>query len=109
MFALLKLAGLALKVIHTQNCQNVPGSPGYPTDTQWKALGESVSGRLVRTIPSGQYCPQTNCTDVEWTSANWPNTVPGAMNMVSGYLLLSGFSLKGFCQFVIQVNFEQVE
>jgi hypothetical protein len=29
------------------------------------------------------YCRQTNCTNAQWTSANWRNTVPGAMCYVS--------------------------
>ncbi|KXN85640.1 Putative glutamine amidotransferase-like protein C13C5.04 [Leucoagaricus sp. SymC.cos] len=70
-------------VVQAQNCRNVPGSPNYPSDSQWQLLNNTVSGRLVHAIPSGQYCRQTNCTDAEWTSANWRNTVPGAMNEVN--------------------------
>ncbi|KAJ3572680.1 hypothetical protein NP233_g2926 [Leucocoprinus birnbaumii] len=68
---------------HALTCRNVPGSPGYPTDRQWQALNESVSNRLVRAIPSGEYCRETNCTDAEWTSAVWRNEIPGAMNTVN--------------------------
>ncbi|KXN85638.1 6-hydroxy-D-nicotine oxidase [Leucoagaricus sp. SymC.cos] len=77
------LTAASVLVIQAQHCRNVPGSPGYPTDGQWQLLNDSVSGRLVRTIPSGEYCRQTHCTDTEWTSANWRNSVPGAMNFVN--------------------------
>jgi hypothetical protein len=90
-FLLLGLAGFTLHAVDARYCRNVPGRPNYPTDAQWQALGESVSGRLVRAIPSGEFCRQTNCTDAEWASANWRNTVPGAMNVVSG----TAYSLRG--------------
>lgn len=77
------LALVAGSLVHAQNCRNIPGSPGFPTNIQWQALNISVSGRLVQVIPSGSICRQTNCTGTEWESANWRNTVPGALNQVS--------------------------
>ncbi|KXN80958.1 hypothetical protein AN958_06549 [Leucoagaricus sp. SymC.cos] len=77
--AFLCLIAASIQVIRALSCRNVPGSPNYPTDSQWKLLNDSVSGRLIRAVPSGLYCRQTNCTDAEWTSANWRNSIPGAM------------------------------
>ncbi|KAF5354162.1 hypothetical protein D9756_007141 [Leucocoprinus leucothites] len=82
-YSLLGLAAAALQSTVARDCRNVPGSPGYPSDAQWQVLTESVSGRLVHAVPSGQYCRQTNCTDVEWASAKWRNEIPGAMNLVN--------------------------
>ncbi|KAF5354160.1 hypothetical protein D9756_007149 [Leucocoprinus leucothites] len=82
-YSLLGFLAITAQLAIAQDCRNVPGSSGYPSDAQWQALGEAVSGRLVRAAPSGQYCRQTNCTDAEWASANWRNEVPGAMSMVN--------------------------
>ncbi|KXN85639.1 hypothetical protein AN958_10976 [Leucoagaricus sp. SymC.cos] len=77
------LVAVLVQVIQAQNCRNVPGSPSYPSESQWQCLNNTVSGRLARAIPSGKYCRLINCTDAEWTSANWRNNIPGAMNMVN--------------------------
>ncbi|KAG6828629.1 hypothetical protein H0H92_007221 [Tricholoma furcatifolium] len=68
------------------NCRNIPGSSGYPTDTQWAALNASISGRLVSVVPSAKYCeelPSGSCTDAQWTSAVFRSDIPGAMNQVN--------------------------
>ncbi|KAJ3575467.1 hypothetical protein NP233_g1082 [Leucocoprinus birnbaumii] len=83
LYQLLGLTLVAAQFADAQNCRNAPGSPGYPSDAQWQALNESVSNRLVHAVPSGSYCRRINCTDDEWTSANWRNEIPGAMNLVN--------------------------
>ncbi|KAF7348764.1 FAD-binding domain-containing protein [Mycena venus] len=67
-------------------CRNVPGSAGFPHASGWQALNESVSGRLVAAVPSAKYCaslPTGACTDAQWKSALFRNTIPGAMNQVN--------------------------
>lgn len=81
--SVLVLAAASLVQAQFKTCRNIPGNPGFPTGAQWQALNVSVFGRLTHVIPSGAFCRQTNCTDAEWESANWRNTVPGAMNSVS--------------------------
>ncbi|KAJ7784953.1 FAD-binding domain-containing protein, partial [Mycena maculata] len=64
-------------------CKNVPGSAGYPNATVWSTLNSTVSGRLVCVVPSAKYCeslPGGACTDAQWASAVFRNTIPGAMN-----------------------------
>lgn len=66
-------------------CRNVPGDPGFPTSADWVALNSSVSGRLVAVVPSAQFCrnlPSGACTDAQWTSSVFRNTIPGALNQV---------------------------
>ncbi|KAJ3575466.1 hypothetical protein NP233_g1083 [Leucocoprinus birnbaumii] len=82
----MKLWGVLILAAYTacaQRCRNIPGSPGYPTTTEWDALDSSVGGRLVQALPSGEVCRLTLCSTADWTSANWRNTVPGAMNQVN--------------------------
>ena len=64
-------------------CRNVPGSPGYPTNEQWAALNNSVSGRLVEIIPFVEFCnTQGGCTAEQSASSSFRAGVPGAMNEV---------------------------
>ncbi|KAJ6518477.1 FAD-binding domain-containing protein [Mycena vulgaris] len=69
-----------------QTCRNVPGSAGYPTASSWSALNTTIGGRLVKVVPSAKYCaslPGGACTDAQWTSSLFRNTIPGAMNYVN--------------------------
>ncbi|KAJ7677874.1 FAD-binding domain-containing protein [Mycena polygramma] len=71
-------------------CRNVPGSSGYPSTAAWDAFNATISGRLVRSVPSGEYCASLpgGCSDAEWTSALFRATIPGAMeatNWEQGY------------------------
>ncbi|KAJ7729750.1 FAD-binding domain-containing protein [Mycena metata] len=71
-------------------CRNVPGSPGYPDSAAWNAFNDTISGRLVSVVPSAKFCadPLGGYTDVEWSSALFRNTIPGAMisvNWEQGY------------------------
>ena len=50
-------------------CRTVPGDPSFPSDEEWNSLNSSVSGRLVKAVPSAQLCNMHGgCTDAEWTS-----------------------------------------
>ncbi|KAJ6516922.1 FAD-binding domain-containing protein [Mycena vitilis] len=70
-------------------CRNVPGSSGYPSTAEWDAFNATISGRLVRSVPAGEYCASRGgCSDAEWTSALFRATIPGAMeatNWEQGY------------------------
>ncbi|KAJ7707672.1 FAD-binding domain-containing protein [Mycena rosella] len=68
------------------SCRNVPGSPGYPTAAAWDAFNATISGRLVTVVPSAKFCttlPGGACTDAQWSSAVFRNTIPGAMSGVN--------------------------
>ncbi|KAJ7472378.1 FAD-binding domain-containing protein [Mycena galericulata] len=70
----------------SKSCRNIPGSAGYPSAAAWSALNSTISGRLVNVVPSAKYCetlPGGECTDAQWTSALFRDTIPGAMNQVS--------------------------
>ncbi len=64
-------------------CRTVPGDPSFPSNEEWNSLNSSVSGRLVKAVPSAQFCNMhSGCTDAEWTSASFRADIPGAMNYV---------------------------
>ncbi|KAK0443635.1 FAD-binding domain-containing protein [Armillaria borealis] len=65
-------------------CRTVPGDPSFPSGEEWNSLNSSVSGRLVKAVPSAQFCNMHGgCTDAEWTSASFRANIPGAMNQVN--------------------------
>ncbi|PBK73639.1 FAD-binding domain-containing protein [Armillaria solidipes] len=65
-------------------CRTVPGDPSFPSGEEWNGLNSSVSGRLVKAVPSAQFCNMHGgCTDAEWTSASFRADIPGAMNQVN--------------------------
>ncbi|KAF7368363.1 FAD-binding domain-containing protein [Mycena venus] len=71
---------------HAQACRNVPGSPGYPTPAAWDAFNATISGRLIKVVPSAVYCanlPGGSCTDAQWTSALFRSMIPGAADQVN--------------------------
>ncbi|KAF8804519.1 FAD-binding domain-containing protein [Phlegmacium glaucopus] len=62
-------------------CRNIPGDPGFPTNTQWAALNTTVSGRLVNVVPFVEFCTaQGGCTAQQSGSSVFRAGVPGAMN-----------------------------
>ncbi len=72
-------------------CRTVPGDPSFPSGEEWNSLNSSVSGRLVKVVPSAQFCNMHGgCTDAEWTSASFRADIPGAMDQVRQ---LSAFKL----------------
>ncbi|KAK0235527.1 FAD-binding domain-containing protein [Armillaria nabsnona] len=65
-------------------CRTAPGDPSFPSGEEWNSLNSSVSGRLVKAVPSAQFCNMHGgCTDAEWTSASFRADIPGAMNQVN--------------------------
>ncbi|KAJ6527291.1 FAD-binding domain-containing protein [Mycena vulgaris] len=47
-------------------CRNIPGSPGYPSVDTWNALNSTISGRLVRVVPSAKHCANLPGAQVNW-------------------------------------------
>ncbi|KAJ7621434.1 FAD-binding domain-containing protein [Roridomyces roridus] len=81
------LLGHSLDLNPTKLCRNIPGSQGYPDAAAWSELNATVAGRLVNVVPSAKFCNGT-CSDAQWTSALFRNTIPGAMdqpNWEQGY------------------------
>lgn len=37
-------------------CKNIPGDPGWPSPADWTSLNQSVSGRLIATVPLASVC-----------------------------------------------------
>ncbi|KAI9452284.1 FAD-binding domain-containing protein [Lactarius psammicola] len=68
-----------VQVVHAR-CRNQPGDPGYPTAANWSALNDTISGRLLRVVPSVEACRGLGCTEAQWASGIFRQTIPGAMN-----------------------------
>ena len=68
-------------LVHAR-CRNQPGSPGYPCAEKWSALNDSVDGRLVKVVPSAKACAELGCTEAQWESGIFRQTIPGSMNTV---------------------------
>ncbi|KAI0248049.1 hypothetical protein BJV78DRAFT_850774 [Lactifluus subvellereus] len=69
-------------VVHAcqwSRCRNQPGDPGFPTAADWSALNDTISGRLIRVMPSAKACLELGCTEVQWESGVFRQTIPGAM------------------------------
>jgi hypothetical protein len=82
----------ASQELKRQKCRNIPGSVGYPNVAAWSRLNMTIAGRLVVAVPSAKHCaslPGGTCTDAQWTSALFRNTIPGAMNQVVALLNLN--------------------
>lgn len=66
-------------------CKPIPGSPDWPSVSQWQALNSSISGRLIVPVPPGLVC-QTNsssyniaeCGNVlsKWSNSSWHASDP---------------------------------
>ena len=69
-------------LVHAR-CRNQPGSSGYPSAADWSALNGSIDGRLVKVVPSAKACVELSCTETQWESSIFRQTIPGAMNVVS--------------------------
>jgi hypothetical protein len=89
MFSLLSLTAILLAMSLTRpvrlvqaRCRSQPGDPDYPTDAEWAALNDTTGGRLVRVVPSAEVCREIDCTEAQWTSGIFRQTIPGAMNAV---------------------------
>jgi hypothetical protein len=69
-------------LVHAR-CRNQPGSPGYPRAADWSALNDTIDGRLVKVVPSAKACLELGCTEAQWESGIFRQTIPGSMNSVS--------------------------
>jgi hypothetical protein len=63
-------------------CRNQPGDPDYPTDADWSALNDTTGGRLMNVVPSAEACRELGCTEAQWESGVFRQTIPGSMNSV---------------------------
>ena len=79
-------------LVHAR-CRNQPGSPGYPSATDWSALNDSIDGHLVKVVPSAKACAELGCTDAQWESGIFRQIIPGSMNAV-GVLTVSLLCLQ---------------
>ena len=68
-------------LVHAR-CRNQPGGPGYPSPADWSALNDSIDGCLVKVVPSVKACVQLGCTEAQWKSGIFRQTIPGSMNIV---------------------------
>jgi hypothetical protein len=68
-------------VVHAR-CRNQPGDPGYPSAADWSALNDTINGRLLNVVPSAKACSELGCTEAQWESGFFRQTIPGAMNAV---------------------------
>ncbi|KAN0105126.1 FAD-binding domain containing protein [Russula decolorans] len=66
-------------LVHAR-CRNQPGSPGYPSAANWSSLNDSIDGRLVKVVPSAKACVELGCTEAQWESGVFRQTIPGSMN-----------------------------
>jgi hypothetical protein len=91
MFSLLRptIAGaiavslLGPAVVHAwPRCRNQPGDPGFPTAADWSVLNDTIYGRLIKVVPSAKACLELGCTEAQWESGVFRQTIPGAMDGV---------------------------
>ena len=38
------------------SCKNIPGDDGWPSQSEWAQLNETVRGRLIATVPQASVC-----------------------------------------------------
>ena len=81
-------------LVHAR-CRNQPGSPGYPSPADWSTLNDSIDGCLVKLVPSAKACVELGCTEAQWKSGIFRQTIPGSMNFV-GVLTLSLLGLLSY-------------
>jgi hypothetical protein len=77
-------------------CRNQPGSSGYPSTAGWSALNDSIDGRLINVVPSAEACVDLGCTEVQWESGSFRQTIPGSMNAVGYQSPESSFVLPSY-------------
>jgi hypothetical protein len=68
-------------LVHAR-CRNQPGSSGYPCAAEWSSLNNSIDGRLVKVVLSARACVELGCTEAQWESGIFRQTIPGSMNAV---------------------------
>ena len=85
-------------LVHGARCRNQPGSDGYPCTAGWSAFNDSIDGRLVNVVPSAKACVELRCTEAQWESGIFRQTIPGSMNAVR-VLLGSLFRFSSYLQY----------
>lgn len=60
----------------SSSCRIIPGDAQWPSQDTWNAFNESVSGRLIRTVPLASPChnPSYNADECSTIQANWHDT-----------------------------------
>ena len=90
-------------LVHAR-CRNQPGSPGYPSAADWSTLNDSIDGRLLKVVPSAKACVELGCTEAQWESGVFRQTIPGSMNIV-GVLTESLLGLlPNLCPVTVQLG-----
>ena len=79
---------LFVPLLAQARCRNQPGSPSYPSAADWSSLNNCIDGRLVKVVPSAKACVELGCTEAQWESGIFRQTIPGSMNTV-GVLAVS--------------------
>jgi hypothetical protein len=64
-----------------KGCRNIHGDAEWPTRDEWQHLNQTISGRLVETVPLGAVCHhepfgvynQTACDELrrDWSFRHW--------------------------------------
>ena len=98
--ALSVVVSLLLIPLAHARCRNQAGSCGYPSAAGWSALNNSVDGRLVKVVPSAKACVELGCTEAQWESGIFRQSIPGSMNAV-GLLQASLFGLSSYLSPVV--------
>ena len=89
--------------VHTR-CRNQPGGPGYPSRADWSTLNDTINGQLINVVLSAKACLEFGCTEAQWESGVFQQTIPGSMDVMSvlpEVLLISTYDL-------LKYNWEQV-
>ncbi|KAK6063441.1 FAD-dependent isoamyl alcohol oxidase (FAD binding domain protein) [Seiridium cupressi] len=50
------LLSLLARVAVASTCKNIPGDPGWPSQSDWAKLNATVGGRLIQTVPQASVC-----------------------------------------------------
>lgn len=65
-------------------CKPIAGSPDWPAQSEWQALNESISGRLIAPVPPGVVCqplsPLYNNDSCQLLYSQWSNSTFHAQN-----------------------------
>lgn len=79
----------------TLKCKVTPADVGWPSESDWQALNETVHGRLIKSIPPGIVCrhdsasyDNASCALVQnnWESADWHAKNPVSVDYNDGKL-----------------------
>jgi hypothetical protein len=74
---------LGIAQLVSSRCRSQPGDSSFPAQVEWDTLNTTIEGCLLAVVPSAKACEELQCTDAQWTSSVFRNTIPGQMNGVS--------------------------